>query len=760
MMVFRSFCVSVALAGFLAVPYPAFAQGGAGQGLIALPDVEPLQDLQLDPSALPGLDLLADGEDDRLSPNRRGFEGAPESGFSNWLSPLRLNDLQIRSRGSVARITGEQRLVNFDLYVGDPGAHSHLQIATQSSIDILPERSAMRVRVNGTEVGTLPLRHFEPGQVDKLDLPPGLLIAGRNQVQIDFRQSHRIFCGPQASFGLWTDLDVTRTGLLVETAQLADGAETFLMALAAQAASSDPIEIRGLDRLGPASDGWKREIVSRFNQSLQGDPVVFRFTDFWTVEGTRRAFARVSFLPSDQNRISYQTGGDGARVLVLEVAPDANPAQILEAIQPLAPQAKVARAVLVQPERPVSFAEMGIPSESFSQRYAFRDYPFRLPDDWLVLTAKKARINLDYIYATALPANSTLLISVNGVSVRLLPLRDEGGVAIEQFPIDFEARILQPGTNSLSFEVMIPGDPPNLPCPILDRPFLHISNTSTLTVPFSPAMAIPDMDMAFGALTPDSIRRNDMTARSWNNDDILTLQAALARTQAGVRPAILHLISMDDLASIPTNHHRPARHVLEDVLLGLSGLDDPISASLSQLLDDPFARRRNAADGGIGVSVRAAFRSGWQQTQEAMLWITDRALPGSGDQLNRWLSQRRAQAILFQLDPTRPEEIWMLRSPDSDIHEIAHSIAAARAFGRGPRGQVAILEHGGRWDNWIAPDRQPIMLEPISAQNFRYALGNIVSARPIFYTMLVLILAVLSSFMAMRLVISTREHKT
>lgn len=99
----------------------------------------------------------------------------------------------------------------------------------------------------------------------------------------------------------------------------------------------------------------------------------------------------------------------------------------------------------------------------------------------------------------------------------------------------------------------------------------------------------------------------------------------------------------------------------------------------------------------------------------------------------------------------------MLRSADSDMTKIAQSIAAARAYGRGPRGQVSILGHDGGWDNWIAPDRQPNLLEPWSFQNFRTAMGNFVSARPIFYTFLMLLLALASALVALRLVISTRE---
>jgi hypothetical protein len=174
---------------------------------------------------------------------------------------------------------------------------------------------------------------------------------------------------------------------------------------------------------------------------------------------------------------------------------------------------------------------------------------------------------------------------------------------------------------------------------------------------------------------------------------------------------------------------------------------------------DPFAQRRQSSS-GIVSSLRAALSNGWASVNDGARWMMDRIFPSSGDQLNRWLETRTGQAILFHLDADRPDEIWMLRSPDSDMHAIAHAISGARAYGGGPRGQVSILTQDGYWDNWIAPDRRPILLEPWSADNFRAAMGNFVSARPIFYTIMVLVLAVLSALAAIRLVISTREHKT
>ncbi|MBN2759701.1 MAG: cellulose biosynthesis cyclic di-GMP-binding regulatory protein BcsB [Rhodobacteraceae bacterium] len=734
----RSMPVLVLAAALNLGALPALAQGG----LILLPDQDGVT-----ASVEEGFVLSPD----RVNPHRMAVDAddaAPAP--RKWVSPLRLTDLQVRRNGAVARVTGEREVVSFDLYVADAARTQRLQLTTVSSINLLPERSFMRVMVNGVELQTIQLDNFETPGMDEIVIPQGTLRPGRNGVQIEFRQGHRIFCGPEASFDLWTDINLVESGLVLDPADTGAGADGFMMGLAAQSAALAPVEIRGIDSLGAEAETWRRTLVRRLNQALVGTPVVFSFTDYWTAAQQDRTHARITVLPAAQSRISFQVGGDGARVMLLEVAQGTNPADLLDQIPQLEPQAQAARAPLLATDAENTFSDFGIQTEQFSQRYAIRNHPFRLPDDWLILTAAKARIYLDYAYATGLPDEAMLLISVNGQAIRLLPLRDEGGAPIIRFPIDFEARIMQPGTNTLTFEMMVPGDPSDLPCPAYDQPFLQIGETSSLFVPYSPPMSIPDMDLAFSALTPDSLRRNEMSGRAYSEADVLTLAAALARARGDIRPSTLHLISLDDLGAVPMAHHRADRKLLEDAVLITPEYEALIAAQ--QEADDPFSARRQQKRG-----LTAAFSNIWTLLLDRVYWVRDRIFPSNGDQLNAWLAERRGQAVLMHLDPSRPDEIWMLRSADSDMTQIAQSIAAAREYGRGPRGQVAILGHDGRWDNWIAPDRRPVLLEDWSFQNFRTAMGNFVSARPIFYTFLMLFLALGSALVALRLVISTRE---
>lgn len=717
-------------------------------GLIPLPE-SAVQEL---PGSVSPTEML-----ERFDPGRRvvASEDAVNSELQYWISPLRLLDLGYPMRDSVTRISGEREWVAFDVYASAGADQQILRLSTVSGINNLPERSYLRVSVNGTDLGRRNLEHIESFGMIDFALPPDVLIPGRNRAQIEFRQHHRIYCGPEASFDLWTDIDLSKSGLVVRRDHEAVGVETFLMALAAQATGVRPVEIRGLDSLGSDSESWRKFLVGRLNQVLSGAPVVFRFDDYWTAEGAGRAHARITVLPAAQSRMRFVIGGDGAIVMVLEVAQGTRPEDLLATIPQFDRRYEDVRAPLVMPERDIAFAELGAKTEDFSQHYAMRNHVFRLPNDWLVLTAAKARIQLDYAFAANLPEGAMLLLSVNGTAIRLLPLWQGGGVPIDAFPIDFEARLMHPGTNVLTFQMFVPGNPADLPCPSGESPVLQISETSTLRVPYSPAMVIPDMDLAFSTLGADSLRKNELSTRAFSDMDMLTLSAALSRSREAQYPSVLHLIAIDDLASIPTGHHRADRRLLEDTVLSGPEEGPRSEENTGMMSQDPFLARRPASQ-----PVAAFLNAGWEYVLGRLQWLRDRVFPNSGDQLNDWLTEQRGQAVLFQLDPDRPSEIWMLRSPDSDIHSIALAIASARAFGGGPKGQVSVLTYEGHWINWFAPDRRPVLLEPWSRQNFRAAMGNFVSARPIFYTILMLGIALLSALVALRLVISTREHKT
>lgn len=715
----------------------------------------PLIDIPFDDApAAHGADDLPLSED-RFIESRRGPGSGGADAPLTWVSPLRPVRVSQQQSGSIWRFTGEQHREVFSLHVADPALSDTLRISSMSTVNALPERSSARVTVNGTEVGRFRLQSFTEFSDREFEIPAGVLLRGRNEVSIEVVQHHRIFCGPDASWALWTEFDLSRSGIVIEAAEVDPGPHGFLMALAAQAGVPGGLEVRGADRLGEDRAAWIAMLNTRLGNAIGGQPLALRFTGFWTVVSEHPTRARVTFLPGAENRVSFRRGADGAQVMLIEFRPGQVPDALPGLEDHLAGLPQTTRPELIDVTREVALSEFGFRTERYAQRYVHREFAFRLPDDWLVLTAAKARLRLDYIYADGLPHGSVLILSMNGNPIRMLPLWGEPNRYITRFPIDFEARLLTAGTNVFSYEVLIPGDPPDMPCSGARGAILEIHQDSTLSVPFSPRMYLPDMGLAFTALAPASLRSNDLTHRAFGEMDKIALASALSRAVAGYRPGVLHLMALDDLGSIPLGRYSVDRHLLEEALLAPADRGAPDGAEgWAGAGPDPFRFVQDARNS------RAALAGWWDWAvghgRRFLHWVSPRV----ENRLNEWLAAQRGQAVFLQLDDSRPDHIWMLRSPDADMGQVAAAIIAARSLGDGPRGQVSVLGHDGQWHNWMAPDRRPVMLEPWTFTNFRAAMGNIVSARPITFVTILFFFALLSAALALRLTISTREHDT
>lgn len=688
---------------------------------------------------------------DRLAreSQRSRAQAADARAAAQQVSPLRPIRARGAARGSAMRFDGERRTLDFALYVPDPHRLTGLRIATLSSINVLPERSSYRVFLNDVPLGEARLENFtEPGAVD-LPVPAGLARQGDNRVRIELVQHHRIFCGPEASFALWSDVDLVRSGGLLDEAPL-EGPEAFVLGLAATSATGAGLEIRGADILGESRDAWVGLVTQRINAALGGDPVPFRFTRTWSVAAQPQARARVTFLPSDRPELRFATGGDGAQVMIIGVPPGAGPMPLpdFEALFPALP--RLVEVPQIETRQPVPLADMGFRSIELRDRYSLTEVRFRLPDDYVILTNQKSEMTLTYVYAADLPEGSVLQIYINGVNIRVLPLRGEAERIIADFPVRFEARHLRGGVNVIGFEVMVPGDPDDLPCPPREAPVVAISDQTTILAPYSPSMYLPDMHFAFTALTPSGLRTGELAGRAYSALDVLTLRAAFAtgqRPDAALIGARLNLFAFEELAAMPFGHYAFSRGAIEQVLA-------PPDPPAPQADEPPVV-------GIFRSEVRhepSPLASAWAWALESVDAAAHWMHPHSGALLETWLRAQRGQAVLFQLDPRQPEQIWMVRAPGADPNVLAAAIVAARAEGEGPRGQVAVLGWDGQWSNWVAPDREPLLLEPLTLSNLRHVLGNFVSAMPVRYVTGLFFLALISAIFALRFVISTREH--
>ena len=114
-------------------------------------------------------------------------------------------------------------------------------------------------------------------------------------------------------------------------------------------------------------------------------------------------------------------------------------------------------------------------------------------------------------------------------------------------------------------------------------------------------------------------------------------------------------------------------------------------------------------------------------------------------------------ALLAQLDPATPDDIWLVAGPEIKMADLARQVDLFRRAGnQDNRGQAAVLQRDGTWVSW-SENRRPVLLEPLSLANLRPVLGNYASWSPLIFTLMTIFFALLSVIPALIYVLITRR---
>ncbi|MGR3821664.1 MAG: cellulose biosynthesis cyclic di-GMP-binding regulatory protein BcsB [Salipiger marinus] len=669
------------------------------------------------------------------------------------LLPLRALEPQ-PGRVTSYRMEGDAPQAGFVLFLPQDFDGATLQIATQSSINVLPDRSQIRVFVNGRAIGTATLENFDSVRAVSLPVPPGLLKAGRNLVRIEARQTHRVFCGADASFSLWTDIALDQSGVRLGSQSFDTNPLGFLAAVAAQAARGQALRVHGTGSADRAAT--VAPVIAQVEVAFGGTPPRVSFEDYYSVGTTPPALARVAELPpgtSPPDGYEFRSGGDGA--IVMAVDPTAYE-RLAEVLAEAVPQNGTEQGLPdLPPGRYVTFGELGFDGLQGHGRYIREGAEFRLPWDWLLLASQRAELALNYRFDTGLPEGALLLVKVNGTTVQLLPLDDPetAGQTLPMLPIRFRASLLQPGVNRVDFEALVPGDPPDQACEPRANPVFEVLDSTQIFVPDSPLMSRPGLGRTLAHLRQEGLAISENAKQTLPAGLLLQL-AAVFRGHQGTERAPSGLDPQLTLAT-------PA-----DLGLIEGPLADRYSADLLHALTRVSA-----------PAVATAPVAAWDRVNEGN-WLSallrlDRiaALPdrlregvtsmwrGDEPDLPEWLADRSAQALLFQPDMSRPDRVWLVVGPRAMPETIVESLAATHRHIDGPMGQVSVLTGEGIWDSWVSPD-QPLQLhEPLTLANARAVAGNYATTRPQDYVLVLITITLCSAFVAMLIAILMRRRR-
>ena len=648
-----------------------------------------------------------------------------------------------QSGPKLQRLSGEYAELSLTVTVPpDAQKIERFAVTYRNSINILSENSHIIVLRDGMEIATFAPE--APGDFETIDLPFDALQPGDNKIVLRAEQSHRIFCGPEASFAIWTDIDPTKSGITVTQGKVTADIAEFQRAAKSQLATGGKLPIVTTLPIDAAlSRDLERRIVG-----LSGDPSARIVVESpYSVDSDIKAHARISIVPhadvpTDAVLPDVVSDADGRIILVLS---DATTSAVLDTLLP--PPGTVDGPPLVKPGTPISLSELTGINLKMRSRYARRNIPFRLPDDWLLLSSQKAEMNLLYRYTGGLPEGSLLLVKVNETTVRLLPLFGEGDMPLPPLAVGFPARLLQPGMNAISFEALIPGDPPELPCPRIEGWFLEISGDTTLTVPPSPHMQFPSLSQSLLSLAPDQIssvpalRGDDLV-----EDVVTSLVIGLPVINAQAAQPLTSKLTVSTLAT------------LDQVPLAALGID---MLSLERVLapsrvGDPIPPNQPATDFGAATPNGPSFKERASETLNSRWsWLRRLAWPGDPD-FSDWVSAREGVALLFMPDATQPGDLWLVAGPNADSETLTRSLSEGRLAPDGPDGQAALLTDGGIWQNWQPASTRPQLMERLTIRNARAVAGNYASWAPILFVGILGFLMSMSVVLGLIFVVNTR----
>lgn len=705
-----------------------------------------------------------------------GLSTAPSRIIVMQRAPLRTS--AIDAGQDPIRLGGERAVAEFLMLLPPDAKADELAVTLQTSAYVLPEQSTVHAYFNGFSIGSQPLDQIAgPGEV-RFDIPPHVPLNARNTVRLELTQTHRIHCGADASYELWTDIYLGLSGVdLPDEMFEGDSLAVTLPRIAAQLAEGLPLVV---DAQG-VSEATVNTALAALRSAIDG-PLPL------AIGGRAPEGAPVLRIVAGAGT-GFQSTDEG-----LSLSADSQGELALDTLIRTGPPKPVA----VVPGQTVTLADLGYAGGQVKSHLWNDTISFTLPDTYLPATGGRGVVLLDYANIAGLSQGSVMRVLINGTAVRSIPLNSDDFVAERGLTIRFDAGLLQAGTNTLSFEASLPGPQTGLACPTTTVLAAEIGATSTLMVPTTPAMVRPGLGPVLRNLTPGGVSAWPSLALGMGvgpgaDAELLSREVAsaipVAQSLAAPDAALRALVSdtlpalrlgafsgqvpifVDLLSAAPdlpqtltppapepapaTAQAAPAGSSLFDIAAanaeaeaGASGLDfmanagdGPVSASLSKVMSIlPPALVNGAID--------MAARLGNNPSADLRNWLRN-------DIARHGLA--RDGAVLMQLDASEPDTAYLVMGKFADPARIAGAVAEARAENARLDGHVAIWRPNSGWTVWVDRSRLPVLHEAIRADNIHAIVGGYLSARPQYFVLGLLAITLLVTFIAVVGLLRTRE---
>jgi hypothetical protein len=449
-----------------------------------------------------------------------------------------------------------------DLSPSEAAMGSSFQLAMLNAVVVLPERSFLKLTVNGRPLASLPVRSPDKVTTQAVRIPPGVLRPGANKIQISVALTHRVDCSAKATYELWALLDPSRTGVLTEKSNTL--AMRSLDELAAEPLAEDGstrIHVRMANTADP--DAISR--ASRFVNALVRRAGLFRpIVDVGPDVGQGAGFdVVVSGSPDAHETLGQMRilghendvtwGRDTAANRLVVVLAGLDEAEFNQRMSELekGPRPIIqssADGVVIEAGGRMKFSDLGLSSDNFAGRRFASSASVTLPADFFPASYDKARLLIDGGHSTTLDSTSELFFRVNGAVVSTMWLAAGSSEQFNHRIVELPLRFFHPGHNEIAIEGVL-STAADQQCDVMAAPHdvrLTIAGTSELEFPrFARLMTLPQIPSALAsAASNDPNGRLDLYLADGDRGSVgagLTMLANMATTLGAIHTPSFHL---------------------------------------------------------------------------------------------------------------------------------------------------------------------------------------------------------------------------
>ncbi|MGO9392719.1 cellulose biosynthesis cyclic di-GMP-binding regulatory protein BcsB [Rhodoblastus sp.] len=406
-----------------------------------------------------------------------GSIGAKAGASDKDLPDLVLRHLPNNIQGF--RLNGEVGASEWPIYLSETQTHRHLsfRVGYLSAVSVMPEASTLTVFINDVAIGTTKIRAPNKVQTADFDVPAELVKPGFNAVRIAVDQRHRVDCSLAATYELWTQIDPSRTGVLMPSGDAGAKDIEDLAALAPNPQGGLPVRAILPGRTSAANIERMIRVVQfiasvgHFEQPMVDvGPMASGDYGVNLVVGLYADVAKIADLdglgPVEGPRMALlpQTPTRRATIVITgESEDDVNRALLsFGEASPLRGSEAGLRAAGAFPGYRVSggqtvrLSELGLRSQEFSGRYFRAGFNIIMPADFYSADYAKVPLDLAGGYAPGLLSSAQIIVSINGRNAVSASLPRSQGEVFKEKTLPLPLGYFRPGLNRIEIEAQLP----------------------------------------------------------------------------------------------------------------------------------------------------------------------------------------------------------------------------------------------------------------------------------------------------------------